>query len=269
MKTYIIWTPPYLSNSGGIRALFTLCHELNKRGQKAFVTSPVVCPGLINPFLNMNQFNKMVNLDDVNVVYPEIVRGNPWNFKNVIRWVLQVPGMLNGDREYAETEKVFTWSESYMPNGGYLGKLNLPLIELDLFNTDNVGIRSGGCFWVHKGWQTPKIPETENLPEIIGAWPPTRKELAYFLKTREYLYTYDNCTALIDEARLCGCPVIIIPDLINNYNNEKLGDLVKLGTCNDIKDIEKARSELPMFRELYMKKYEEFELQINKFIELT
>lgn len=269
MKTYIIWTPPYSRTDGGIRVLFLLCHRLNQLGQKAFVSSPVVNPDWINPSLNIFQIKKIVKQDDVNVIYPEIVRGNPWNAKNVIRWVLQVPGMLNGDTEYAKTEKVFTFSKSYMPNGGYIDELYLPSIELDLFNTENVRERQGGCFWVHKGWQTPRIPETEGLPEIIGAWPSSRKELADFLKTREYMYTYDNCTALIDEARLCGCPVIVIPDQINNYNNENLGDYMKLGICNDIKDIEKAKSELPKFKELYLRKVEESQTQINKFIELT
>ena len=62
-------------------------------------------------------------------VYPEIVRGNPWNAPHVARWVLNVPGLLRGgDKEYDPAEhKLDDGTDYYTINSkGYV-----PLLELD------------------------------------------------------------------------------------------------------------------------------------------
>ena len=89
------------------------------------------------------------------------------------------------------------------------------------------------------------------------------------LKRSEYLYTYDNVITLADEARLCGCPVIRIPDPYNNYHLEKWGEFAILGIVEGIKDIDKARSELPAFQKLYWEKVKRTDKQLDEFIRIT
>ncbi len=184
---YLIMAPEYQHNSAGVRALYRLKDEIIKRGyeakivQKGFATN-----------------------DDI-VVYPEIVNGNPLGGKTVARWVLNYPGLLGGQKEYDPKELIFTWDKVYC--GGHV--LTVPIIE-DFFRNEGLK-RSGQCFWIGKG-KRPDIENynTDNWTEITYDWPATREELAKLLNEKETFYTYDNNTALISEAKACGCKVVII-----------------------------------------------------------
>ena len=73
MGKYLIWTPDYRNNSGGIRALHRLCHLLNRRGQEAYVSNPIVNKDWNTLYLDPKNIT-----DDFIAVYPEIVWGNPF-----------------------------------------------------------------------------------------------------------------------------------------------------------------------------------------------
>ena len=196
---YLIMAPEYQHKSAGVRALYRLKDEIIKRGyeakivQKGFATN-----------------------DDI-VVYPEIVNGNPLGGKTVARWVLNYPGLLGGQKEYDPKELVFTWDKVYCD--GHV--LTVPIIE-DFFRNEGLK-RSGQCFWIGKG-KRPDIENynTDNWTEITYDWPATREELAKLLNEKEVFYTYDNNTALISEAKACGCKVVIIGETDTSNFDENI-----------------------------------------------
>ncbi|MFA6100453.1 MAG: hypothetical protein WC750_06330 [Patescibacteria group bacterium] len=181
--------PPYHHNSAGVRALYELQRHLQGRGYEARITQG----GASSPAGSI-------------IVYPETVPGNPLRGETVARLALNYPGKLGGDKKYDEKELIFSYYPQFYPGAPVL---TIPIIE-DFFH-DRQLPRSGGCFWVGKGKDIPRIPETEGLTEITYGWPKERTELARLFNEKEIFYTYDDCTALISEARLCGCKVVVIP----------------------------------------------------------
>jgi len=192
---YLIMAPEYQNSSAGVRALYRLKDEIIKRGYEANIVQ-----------------KGFASNDDI-VVYPEIVSGNPLGGKTVARWVLNYPGKLGGTKEYDSRELIFTWDKVYCD--GHV--LTVPIIE-DFFRNEGLK-RSGQCFWIGKG-KRPDIENynTDNWTEITYDWPATREELAKLLNEKEVFYTYDNNTALVSEAKACGCKVFIIGEELEGGN---------------------------------------------------
>ncbi len=196
---YIIMAPPYRNNSGGVRAIYELRNHLESRGYEAKI------------------FQTGTALSNSIVVYPETVSGNPMKGRTVVRYVLNYPGKLGGDESYDPKELIFTYSPVFYPTAPLL---TVPIIEP--FFRDYGLPREGGCFWVGKGeGLVDEIPETKGLTEITYDWPEDRKKLATLLNEKEVFYSYDDCTAMIEEAHRCGCKVIVISgeQIVPSYND--------------------------------------------------
>ena len=100
MKPFVVWTPEqgYAPESGGIKVLHWLCHELNQAGQKAYITS-----GNPGPCLNTPRWSG--GTDDFIAIYPEMVQDNPLGAKTVVRWILYKQEK-DYDREIARVPKL-------------------------------------------------------------------------------------------------------------------------------------------------------------------
>jgi len=207
---YLIISPSYYPSSAGVRMLHKLCHHLNESGYEAYITNEV------NPEWNekgcpLEMFPRLIY--EGITIYPEIIKGNPYGAKVVVRYILNHPGLLGGDKIYDPSEILFTCNgeelRKYVPSDDRI--LCIPLIE-DYFRDEGLP-RKGGCFYVGKGYNIPRIPETLEMKEVIGM---NRQEVAQILKISEVFYTYDNFTMLIDEAKKCGCPVVVIGDEVKS-----------------------------------------------------
>ena len=185
---YIIMAPPYYHASAGVRALYRLQRHLRGRGYRAEIFQLGDAPA------------------DAIVVYPETVPGNPMKGSTVARFVLNFPGLLGGDSEYDPKELIFTYHPRFYPGAPVL---TVPIIE-DFFRDEGLP-RSGGCFWVGKGVNVPRATLTEGMREITFEWPEKREDLARLFNESEIFYSYDDNTAMITEARHCGCRVVVIP----------------------------------------------------------
>ncbi len=204
---YVIWTPDYRNNSNGIKVLHKLCHLLNEKGEKAEIYIPSQFPQTVNPQWNTPIYKKnYAGIDDI-VIYPDITVGNPLGAVKKVRYLLNKPGVMGGPTVF-DNELIFTFHKEYYD----APILYIPTIEPELFNNDTPVERKRNCFYIGKGKDVPKI-NTEGMTEITSEWPSTRKELADLLRKSETFYTYDFNTALILEAKLCGCRVEIIPKI--------------------------------------------------------
>jgi len=103
--TYIVYAPSYNANNGGCIFLHQLVHNLNNMGERALLwpMQPIRMSKFkrylnvkkepdksfkLSPDLNTAIAEKKDLNDNAIVVYPEIVKGNPLNIKNVVRWLL-------------------------------------------------------------------------------------------------------------------------------------------------------------------------------------
>lgn len=206
MKKYIICAPEYTHRSNGIKVLYRLADELQKRGYETYIhlITPKTKENIKYNFIESEEITDEMRANDI-VVYPEIVFGNPLQFQNVVRYVLFYPGKNGGRKKYFKNETFFTFSKSF-----YNAKeLYIPTIDLNIFCKSEEAKTTDAVF-IYKGGKWKDIPELDNLPTITAKFPEEQKDLVELLQKTKTLYSYDDTTSLLDEAVLCGCNVKII-----------------------------------------------------------
>lgn len=211
-RPYIFYIVSY-TRSNGIRAMMLLADKLAADGFTVhyYVKSLIGWDDSQHPHLS--KISDQLKNEAV-VVYPEIQPGNPLRVKNVARMVLFYPGKNGGTHKYHKSEMLFAFRPEYLPGADVL---TVPWIDHSIFNDPHYP-RTQDCTFVYKGGKWRKIPELDNLTEITMHWPETRLELAELLKRTKTLYSYDNASAVLDEAQACGAHVkIITKDGFTNY----------------------------------------------------
>lgn len=211
---YLVYAPDFVSSSAGIRCLHRLADDLQAAG---FSVALVGCqrgrPGSTVPIATL-ALGRRATLNGSWIIYPETVPGNPFRAEKVIRWVLNRPGLLGGEKVYDPRELVFLYSEVYRPyvNNQVAGKLYIPTLDRTLFYPplENMD-RPLELYYVGKSKYVDGHVDPERAFEITRE-SPARKELGKLFRSARMLHCFDNSTALIYEALLCGCPVTIIPD---------------------------------------------------------
>lgn len=234
-KRYIIYGVPERSANAGVRVLYMLREELERRGYEALIYQHRnKYKNILPEKCYIRHLTKEIRNTDI-IIYPEVIYGNPLGFRNVVRYVLNVPGFLAGDKEYHDSELVFSWNKSYLDN---VPLLKFDLIDTSLFyKTDEE--KDICCFFVHKGGKCRDIPELKDCTEITMTWPETREELAALLRRTKILYSYDDNSSLLEEAHFCGSDVKIvkedcIEDFVCKYDFDKdifekqITDFIKL-----------------------------------------
>jgi len=271
---YYIYCPDYRDDSSGIRVLHLLCHALNLAGQEAYVTANTVAARLRTPRLTpeVEQWHRQAGRIAI-TVYPEVVSGNPRNAPIVVRYLLNTPGYLAGDKTFAEAELLFAYDQEFVPPGMRAESLFLPPCDLALFNPFGVKDenRKGTYFFVHRylknGGQL--LETTRDSVELSYRHPRTLAELAAIFRSAELLYSYER-SALCLEAMLCGCPVVYLP-------NEGLTRLPgeaffgRNGTAwgTDPAEIGRARATVGQIYPMYLDLEKPFWNQLEQFIQLT
>lgn len=282
---YYISAPKYRYSSAGIRALYLLCHSLNRLGFDAFITNqpwseykaPWTTAELKAPMLT-NQIAKYHFENGVTpiVLYPETITGNPLKAPVVARWVLNFPGLLGGDKTYATDEIIFGFSSELASAGGNPeGVLHMPTVDTRIFHPSEEEIeRNGCCYYADKFKNCHKAnphPITSDCFEITRGQPdsPSPSQIADILRKSKVFYTYEN-TALATEAVLCGCPAVFIPNpyLTKMIASEELGtEGYAWGT--DPAEIERATSTVAQGAANYLRTYNAYWEQLDKFIAIT
>lgn len=202
---YYVWAPPWDNNSSGIRCMHLLTHALNQSGQRAYLV-PVNMVFKTNPALNTPVLNEEHQYFYHNrgvepiMVYPEVVRGNPFEGKKVVRWLLAPAGLYGGDKVFASTDKVYGYTKDLNPN-----VLCLPTFNEKIFYPPKEGIRKGGCYYAHK-YKTVHgnalLPITDGMTPCVGS----PEQVAEILRTHEVCYVYERSEILVTAA-MCGCKV--------------------------------------------------------------
>lgn len=261
-KKYLIRVTEFKRYVGGNTALHRLCHLLNEKGLTAYVT------GMPNPDWNEKYADaakiRELILEDAIAVYPEVYPGNPLNARYVVRYVLNNPRK----RIDYEHEIIIAWLPSLAKRLKRCdGILWFSLIEPEIFNNDSGYTRSGSVCYVGKGKLSPRIKETESSLRITRTWPARREELALLFKKSELFYSYDNFTGLTWEARLCGCPVVIIPS--PDYSKEEvLAENNEVGLSYGLGDIERAKRTVREYGDVYKKLSDNY-FKLDDFVRVT
>jgi len=268
-KSFIIYTYDYSPGIGGVKVMHKLCDLINKTGHEAYLM-PIfprdefyVCSDYNTPLVTQEILN---NIDDCIVIYPEGIRYNPLDAKNVVRWILG-PSKQEDAETYSKSDLVYYINDYYYNE--YLGQKenNLFVLEFhsDIFTNANLK-RTGSCYTIRKS--NPKhflhpsdsiFISHENAGDLIG--------MSNLFNTTEKFYCYDNHTFLFTQAAMCGCISIVIPDPMFSKEQWMYGSrLHKYGVAYGEEDIPRALETLPLLlKEIELVK-QDMEEGVIKFI---
>lgn len=244
-----VYAPPYIEESAGIRCLHLLCHSLNSVGVKSWIVlssgqeknQSAVNPKLLTPLLNedLRDLHFKIGKSPI-VIYSETVPGNPLNAQNVVRWIMNYPGILGGPKTFPKSEILVAYSKKIALHlGGNVPVLFLPPVDLrEIYETRKLyaNVKKTKTVLMYAGKYRgfvgkPLTPKWLNeVPlEIFreGINKQDRNEVMKLLATSRMLISFENST-LITESILLGTPVILIKstffdELIAEYELGKFG----------------------------------------------
>jgi hypothetical protein len=215
---FIIWSPNFVKNCAGIRALHSLAWELKIRGNQVELFNATT----IDPEKPISFFNGNVQDSDIGI-YPEIQAGNPIRTSKNVRWLLANVG--NYWAESRKNDRIYNWGD-----WGNYPRLYTPMIDVRFFN-DLRGKKE------RSGVLTYKENRINGDTEVTDNWPENWDKLSDLFRSSEYMRCGDNNTALMIEARLCGCPVLMTrPDDTVTYVGGKVGVANSLDELQAAKD---------------------------------
>lgn len=283
---YYIVSHPYTRVSAGIRSLHLLCHHLNLNGFPAYIifigkennsTGSSIEPDFLTPILTQQAARYHFESGKKPImVYPEIVSGNPYASPCVVRYVLNFPGLLGGDRVYGKDELCWGYSKTLAAETSCPENvLFIPASNTNIFYPPKNQItRAGSCFYASKYKREHKgeiFDVTRTSVEITSRMPNSQspQEIAELFRRSELFYTYEN-SALALEATLCGCPAVFLPNqhLKSIIASEELGnDGFAWGDSPE--EISRAKATVNMATKNYEKAVDGFQKNLLKFITLT
>lgn len=232
----IIVSPSYSPQIGGSIVLHKLCHILNNLGYDASLTTTPKLNGNTNFFSLNPNFNTKIatslNIDKDIIIYPEIERNNPFQAKNVVRYILSSSHLVEID----EGSHSSTWGENdfwlYFHDLFYdevkeKNVLHVIDSKVDIFYNKNLKRDYDSCFTYRKSSPVKLYHDPSSIKIDFST---TDTELVEIFNRCKRFYSYDTKTYLNVLASLCGCESIIIPqeehtqeEIINNQPTFKYG----------------------------------------------
>ena len=227
---FVIFAPSYDENSGGTIVLHKLAYLLDCLGESAYI-----CPGKVGVRNDLNlwkrftkkfkriEFEKspdfetklikesQITKNDI-VVYPEVISGNPFKAKNVVRWLLHKPGFHTGEANFGSDDLIFAFDDYCIEDGyGIDPKNKLYVLSLNSSYAlpHEKRERQGSCYMMRKGTGRSLVHSLEDSICVDGL---SHAELAEIFQTTKYFYSYDELTLYSQYAALCGCISVVIPD---------------------------------------------------------
>lgn len=218
MKPYFIWVGNWSDLSGGTAILNVLAERLRRLGTCVYLSSADQNPNF-ESFPLISSFEG----DPKNVigVYPEVVGGeNTFECGTVAHYILNAPGFFGIPFNPKINDLLFVHKGfEHTVNLTKERILNLHFMQLNkCFNTNSERLFT---FCYRGKGNQPNHNRLKNIPYIEQFIRQGLDVLADTFNKTKILYCYDNVTALVEFARLCGCPVVVIPDDLYGESHAK------------------------------------------------
>jgi hypothetical protein len=275
---FLIYSFNYDWKSGGNQVL----HDLGKILSKDYTTyvfgtttvfeSKAIC-------VNIDKAKEIAIQDDVITIYPEVISGNPFNAKNVVRYVLYYPGWHAGDKEYSDDELIITYNNEYVKDTKYDNAFVLTVLNPKLNIMKNydkkrnkIGLLVRKCKdfeykmnLLNEYKHLLKLPVISIDDEINKC--NDLRDLSKIYNTITLFISFDPHTYHSTMAALCGCTSIVIPS--KEISNEEFYNVQKYGVAYGFENIDFAKlTYSKMINDL--KTMEQNTLsQCDKFVELV
>jgi hypothetical protein len=275
---FLIYSFNYDWKSGGNQVL----HDLGKILSQDYTTyvfgtttvfdSKAIC-------VNIDQAKEIAIEDDVITIYPEVISGNPFNAKNVVRYVLYYPGWHAGDKEYSDDELIITYNNEYVKDTKYDNSFVLTVLnpKLNIMKNNDkkrnkIGLLVRKCKdFEYKMNLLNEYKHLLKLPVIsiddeINKCTDIRN-LSKIYNTISLFISFDPHTYHSTMAALCGCTSVVIPS--KEISNEEFYNVQKYGVAYGFENIDFAKlTYSKMIDDLKQMEQNTF-TQCDKFVELV
>lgn len=238
MTRFVVYTPLYREDSGGIIVLHKLASLLSDMGHDVTIwprQKPVIfelrsirgwkkaiswTKWKLYNLLGVTDIKSpyrlcVANHEDIRnsvVLYPEIIAGNPLRSQRVVRWLLNKPGAINGTVDFGANELFFFYQEKFNDwslNPDKNNRLTVTELMNDTYVKTNSGPRYGQCYMVRKGKNRLLHYHDEKALKVDGI---SHKELAKIFNQYKYFICYDPYTMYCRYAAMCGCIPVVVPE---------------------------------------------------------
>lgn len=199
------------------------------------------------------------------VVYPEIVYGNFFHARKVVRWFLSYNRY--DQNAYGENDLFFTYRDVFNDSkfNPENRRLCTPYFNLELYKKTNYGNRSGKCFVIRKGKNRPDLPK--DFDGIIIDEMLEEEKVAVFNEC-EYCISYDTQTAYTTIAAICGCTSIVVPEPGKSWMDycDSIEEKYGVAYSFDAEEIEWARQTVEKARERCNKINQDGRKSVEEFV---
>jgi hypothetical protein len=275
---FLIYSFNYDWKSGGNQVL----HDLGKILSKDYTTyvfgtttvfeSKAIC-------VNIDKAKEIAIQDDVITIYPEVISGNPFNAKNVVRYVLYYPGWHAGDKQYSDDELIITYNNEYVKDTKYDNAFVLTVLnpKLNIMKNNDkkrnkIGLLVRKCKdfeykmnLLNEYKHLLKLPVISIDDEINKC--NDLRDLSKIYNTITLFISFDPHTYHSTMAALCGCTSVVIPS--KEISNEEFYNVQKYGVAYGFENIDFAKlTYSKMIDDLKQMEQNTF-TQCDKFVELV
>jgi len=264
MNPIYIYAPAFVNWSAGIKVLYLLSQELNRIG----IPTWIAIHGPISenmefqvPILNQEIIDQHIESKLKTIaIYTESILGNPLNATYTVRWVLNYPGLLGGEKCFeddflmAYTQNLAKATKRSNPafpiETLYIPALNMQEMavarDTDRKRNERYSIIYAQKF---KSLGGKIAPLQKNTIEItrVDKNSPKRQETLSLIAGAEQVLVFEN-TTIITEAQILGTPVRCIK---NKWFDEIIAE-AELGTSGIVWGLE-ALLEVPNSKEIIRK----------------
>jgi hypothetical protein len=278
---YYIVAPRYVRTSAGVKALYLLCHWLNRVGESAFIytwpknVEATVNLDLLTPAVTRTVIDQHAGEDRAPIF---IYSGNE-NIAHadvVVRYFGHYPDYFEPHVKLAHDELHFSHSLQIAEKTDAPDNvLYIPVCDPAVFHPpEKPSVRNGTCYYaakyknVHRqkifGIPTDSFEITRDTEDDL-----TPAQLGDLFRCSELLYLFED-SAIGNEATMCGCPVVLVPN--DHFTmpvgfNEVGHDGIAWGL--DAAEIERAKSTVGLSFQNYLKLINDFPSSVSRFVEKT
>jgi hypothetical protein len=247
---FLIYSFNYDWKSGGNQVL----HDLGKILSEYYTTyvfanttvfkSKAIC-------VSIDKAKEIAIQDDVITIYPEVISGNPFNAKNVVRYILYYPGWHAGDKEYSDDELIITYNNEYVKDTKYDNSFVLTVLnpKLNIMMNHNkkrnkIGLLVRKCKdfeykmnLLNQYKHLLKFPIISIDDEINKCT--DLRDLSKIYNTITLFISFDPHTYHSTMAALCGCTSVVIPS--KEISSEEFYNVQKYGVAYGFENIDFAK----------------------------
>jgi hypothetical protein len=275
---FLIYSFNYDWKSGGNLVL----HELGKILSQDYTTYVFGTTTVFNSkaiCVNIDKAKEIAIEDNVITIYPEVISGNPFNAKNVVRYVLYYPGWHAGDNQYSNNELIITYYNEYVKDTKYDNAFVLTVLnaKLNIMRNHNkkrnkIGLLVRKCKdfdykmnLLNQYKHLLKLPVISIDDEINKCT--DIRNLSKIYNTISLFISFDPHTYHSTMAALCGCISVVIPS--KEISSEEFYNVTKNGVAYGFENIDFAKlTHSKMIDDLKQMEQNTF-TQCDKFVELV